>query len=220
MLNRKLERFRLCLSARQKLSQPVTSARSHSRRTFSSATDPATRQRLRTSAEPTCKMQMLNKKLGARLRRADKATLVRFCTSDSHSCQGALFYLFFFFFLTPPSPTSVTTPRLLCVMPRLKDSSVKVQTSCHNKQFDTLGLAEKNMLELFIWGQDPRWTLQVKYAAFLHESIQKKPTIFKNVLLVYGSVSAVFEPRGDGKLEDLKNCGKFKTLTPFKLLRM
>lgn len=159
MLNRKLERFRLCLSARQKLSQPVTSARSHSRRTFSSATDPATRQRLRTSAEPTCKMQMLNKKLGARLRRADKATLVRFCTSDSYSCQGALFYLFTP--STPPHPW-VTTPRLLCVMLRLKDSSVKVQTSRHNKQLDTLGSAdsthsssltkkrEKNMLELLI----------------------------------------------------------------------
>lgn len=199
MLNRKLERFRLCLSARQKLSQPVTSARSHSPRTFSSATDPATRQRLRTSAEPTCKMQMLNEKLGARLRRADKVRLVRFRTSDSYSCQGALFYLFIYFIhpsSLPPSPAfSVTTSMLLCVMPRLKDSSVKVQTSRRNEQPDTLGLADsthrqKNMLELLIWGQDPRWTLKVKYATFLHESIQKKPPQF----LKYFTCIRCFDP--------------------------
>lgn len=34
------------------------------------------------------------------------------------------------------------TLRLLCVMLGLKDSSVNAQTSHHNKQFDTLGLAD------------------------------------------------------------------------------
>lgn len=127
MLNGKPEWFRPCLSARQELSQPASSARSHWACAFPSAADLVPRQRLHSSAKPDLQnANVMSKKLKTRLLQIDKVPLARFCT---------LSWIFL-------SGICIITLRPLCETLGLKDSSVNVQTSHHNKQFDTLVRAD------------------------------------------------------------------------------
>lgn len=170
MLNRKPERFRLCLSAGAKLITPgyFSSQPLAAHACFQEPLIQRTPKVTHISPGLVVKCKTLNKKLEARLRRADKA-------ATRTSARRMHFFYFIFqtgilvrvlaVFFSPLLPhclslslsffLAVPLSRLLCVVPRLKDSCVKERASHLNKQFDTLGLAdfsrstrsEKNMLE-------------------------------------------------------------------------
>lgn len=182
MLNRKPERFRLCLSAGAKLITPgyFSSQPLAAHACFQEPLIQRTPKVTHISPGLVVKCKTLNKKLEARLRRADKAATTTMSARRMH------FFISFFrlvflsgclvcfppFFLSLSLFLAVPLSRLLCVVPRLKDSCVKERASHLNKQFDTLGLADfsrSTRSEKYTLEPNPRTRSDVNYEEELCE---------------------------------------------------